>query len=197
MSNPFKYFKDKKEIWADWVKPTRNNYPQFETFDDVLNHYNSRPHFPVSPEPDWEDGKIVYEGKDFKIEWLVKTSSYQGNAEYYIESEKKANLKYSEWSKWDGNCMAKTEKPIPIAIPLPKEAKVAIDPREYAKIAAKNEGVYTPKLKSKEQQDIPMEKDWVKRYEELRQTLNMTYAIQQLAKEVSAFAQSPKEEKES
>ena len=66
MSNPFKYFKDKKELWADWVRPLTWNKKPTEYLDEI-NAYNSRHHFPVSPEPDWEDGKIVYENVDFNI----------------------------------------------------------------------------------------------------------------------------------
>ena len=68
MSNPFKYFKDKVEIWAVMEKPKSNDYykPMDDTFTKEVE-YDARPHFPVSPEPDWEDGKIVYEGKDYII----------------------------------------------------------------------------------------------------------------------------------
>ena len=59
MSNHFKYFKDKKEIRADWEKPVMHKH---------IETWNNRPHFTVSPEPDWEDGKIVYEDEDFKFE---------------------------------------------------------------------------------------------------------------------------------
>ena len=52
---PFKYFKDKKEIWADWIRPNMHDYTNeendFQFIKDFMA-YNSRPHFPVSPELD-------------------------------------------------------------------------------------------------------------------------------------------------
>ena len=142
MSNPFKYFKDKREIWADWPIPLSRNYVTDESFNSAMIRWVGRPHFPVSPEPDWEEGKIVYEEKDFKLS--------RPNADNYNQG--------TDCER----CMKPRLCDCEIAIPLPKEPKIAIDPREYAKIAAKNEGVYTPKLKLKEQQDIPMDKDeWI------------------------------------
>jgi len=77
MSNPFKYFKDKKEIWADW--PTN-----FRGLIENEIVYDLRPHFPVSPEPDWEEGKIVYEGKDYQLNHTEYTDGIYGKWTKYI-----------------------------------------------------------------------------------------------------------------
>ena len=46
MSNPFKYFKDKKELWADWERPKSTDS------NEVWRAFADRPHFTVSPELD-------------------------------------------------------------------------------------------------------------------------------------------------
>ena len=44
-------------------------------------------------------------------EWVVKTSSYQGDGSSWFHSEKEAMEKYYEWYKYEGQLQAHTEKP--------------------------------------------------------------------------------------
>jgi len=174
MSNPFKYFKDKKELWADWINPVTDAYvfQSFEKYAEDMEAYISRPHFPVSPEPDWEDGKIVYEDEDFKI------------SPFCEHDLSKCICCSTPPYKMGFNCINKTE----IAIPLPKEpdaktvkgfvalcgafdnimkrdeyAKNGLWSISHASQIIEELRILGFEIAAKEQQDIPMEKDeWIK-----------------------------------
>ena len=157
MSNPFKYFKDKKEIWSDIPEPKHFEY----TWDEVVNtgwykkkhdEWVARPHFTVSHEPDWEDGKIVEPNVHFR--WQDK---YECSLNWNCDCEN------------GGECRKPKANPTwRIAIPLPKEPETFY----YCQHDIENDNgkceiqcphckaYYLPLEKQmKEQQDIPMDKD--------------------------------------
>ena len=153
MSNPFKYFKDKKELWADWPEPKHNEFNPIYHFTEEEINYSRRPHFPVSPEPDWEDGKIVYEGKDYRLDKHRIIGIDEGGANYI----------YGE----------------PIAIPLPKEPEKPTMKELVRQIfgddaandyvivdfykSVMDEAILEYYLKGQpEQQDIPMDSEAIK-----------------------------------
>ena len=152
MSNPFKYFRDKKELWADMERPYLDNYAMVDDYDGSsmyagalyskdLQEWNSRPHFPVSPELDaLLAHEQIIDRKDFELKYYCDN----GNTDCVCVL----------------NCEGKE-----IAIPLPKEPECPVcndtkfvpskqyqDSDESCPWCVGN----TYKAKS-EQQDIPME----------------------------------------
>ena len=180
MSNPFKYDKPKKEIWADWPIPSTGDYFDYTDYHKACDQYDSRPHFTVSPEPDWEDGKIVYEGKDYK-------------RSYHCDN-----------CDTDCECVLNCKEQV-IAIPLPKECEhePLIDTGVGYHYCPACKQSWKP-----EQQDIPMDKDGLSDFldDNLKQSkedkvsnrMFMAGWISALMHVKVNFAdrQSPKEEKE-
>ena len=149
MSNPFKYFKDKKEIWADVREPKIADYPLNSKwswgYQNALATYNSRPHFPVSPEL---DAMLAHEQVIDRTEFDV----YTPKANYKCPACKHTFLDKSGHGCMKGYLEADKivwETLKPIAIPLPKE------PKEYTPLNAYME--LNPHL---DKQDIPMDKEY-------------------------------------
>ena len=117
MTNPFKYDKAKNEIWEDYPAPNKYEYgstlTELRRFENTLANYNTRPHFTVSPEPDWEDGKIVEEKTHFVFEhWCNNQETLKGRP------EKVSIVTYQEFQNMK---VRKCPSCYLIAIPLPKE----------------------------------------------------------------------------
>jgi len=181
MTNPFKYDKAKNEIWEDYPAPNKYEYgstlTELRRFENTLANYNTRPHFTVSPEPDWEDGKIVRQDIDFKIRWSNGLAAWQGDRSHKDDVE--------------------------IAIPLPKEAEID----EYVDNWMGSMEKKTTQKPKPEQQDIPMGKiaqAFIDAYKEFNPNMKESHedilnriAIRAAKNILSMFPQSPKEEKES
>jgi hypothetical protein len=134
-------------LWADWPEPSSG-----------LNEkraYDNRPSIPVHPDLQkvWEVGKMYEKGKDYEIKWFVKTSSYQGEGGGLFDTEKEAEKKYMEWSKYNGQLQCLTEKPVMQAVPITVKAglpvldKPLIDDED---LKAYNEMEANEKVKAKE-----------------------------------------------
>lgn len=67
---------------------------------------------------DWKEGEVKTEGVDYKIEWFVKTDSYQGEGGGTFKTQKEAEAKYSEWAKYDGQLQSKAYTPKPVIVPI-------------------------------------------------------------------------------
>jgi hypothetical protein len=124
-------------LWADWPKPKYSSQitelEKIEYFN-MLELYHSRPSISVHPDLQkvWEVGKMYKKGKDYEIKWFVKTSSYQGEGGGLFDTEKEAEKKYMEWSKYNGQLQCLTEKPVMQAVPIPAKQTKTINMKEKA-----------------------------------------------------------------
>lgn len=55
-----------------------------------------------------------FEGEE---KWHVHTSSYQGEGNHYFDTEREADKKYDEWSKYNGQLQCHTDKPRKVIVP--------------------------------------------------------------------------------
>jgi len=194
MNQPFKYFKDKKEIWADFERPKSTDS------NEVWRAFADRPHFTVSPEPDWEDGKIVEEGVHFIFEdscdkirchcpchknpGIIHIAACCKNG--WIEMNKKTiaiplpkeccSICGSELV--GGNCKRCTEK---LCKPFPEQQDIPMDKEKADKVAEF--------ISEYEKKDFPKDGSYKKYQAEFEKFLIRLY-------DKYFVSQSPKEEKE-
>lgn len=76
----YKYNQQEGRIWLDIPEPHLLDFglgqAQYYLYTGAMKSYNTRPSYPVSPIPDWEDGKLVQENIHFKLRYdMIKIST--------------------------------------------------------------------------------------------------------------------------
>ena len=115
-------------------KPTDQQYISMDSYtsekmlEAYTEHIASLPI--VAPLPEelnhLKDGEEV---RGWRVKWHVNAQSYQGSTDHYFETEKQANEKYDEWSKWDGNLQAFTTKPRKVIVPVEQKDEGKVEPK--------------------------------------------------------------------
>lgn len=73
-------------------------------------------------------------------QWRVDTSSYQGSASHYFDSEIEAEKKFQEWYKYEGQLQAHTSKPVKVLVPIGEKEERVVTKDDLFKLLAEYGG---------------------------------------------------------